>query len=197
VSDDPGCNAASEGAPSADLRGQFARAEAVLRRAAPRLMCSTLRERCRVSDLVQSTLAEALRALPDYRGKDPSEFVGWTLRMLEHNAADARRRWQAGRRSIEREVASDDSAVLAHQARGVRSPSEIAIDREELRRMARAMRSLPADQRRVLTLVAMRGASHAYAAAAMGRSEGACRTLLARARSSLLVAVARLADGAE
>ena len=50
---------------------------------------------------------------------------------------------------------------------------------------------LPADQRRVLQIVALRGGTHAEAAQKLERSEGACRVLLARARAALLVAMAK------
>src|SRR5688500_12488289 len=58
----------------------LARAAAVLRRVAPRLMGPVLRQRCRTSDLVQSALADAVASWPTFRGENESEFVGWTLR---------------------------------------------------------------------------------------------------------------------
>ena len=70
----------------------------------------------------------------------------------------------------------------------------MAIDREALLRMAKALRRLPLDQRRILQLVGLRGCSHAEAARLLGRSEGACRVLLARARAALLVTMARQAS---
>lgn len=187
---------AGDGAPLDEAaRQRLVDAAPILRRVAPGLMGPVLRQRCRTSDLVQSALADALAALPSFRGERDTEFVGWTLRILEHNALDRRRRMLAERRSVDREQADDGTAPMDGRAAGGPTPSQTAIDRDELARMARAMRRLPEEQRRVLHLVALRGRSHAEAAAELGRSEGACRVLLARARANLLVCMARLADG--
>lgn len=181
--------APSDPQPPADL---LRRAERVLRRVAPRLMGPVLRQRGRTSDLVQSALADAVAAFPSFRGRDESEFIGWTLRILQHNALDRRRRLLAARRHVARELMSEEAGDGV--AARARSPSQTAMDREELVRMARAMRKLPPEQRRVLQLVGLRGLSHAEAARALVRTEGACRVLLARARANLLVEMARLRD---
>ncbi|MCA8950931.1 MAG: sigma-70 family RNA polymerase sigma factor, partial [Planctomycetes bacterium] len=148
--------------------------------------------RYRTSDLVQSALVEAIASMPAFRGTRESEFVGWTLRILERNALDRQRRLLARKRCVDREVGEGEGTVqLRELALDTASPSELAIDREQLIRIARAMRRLPTDQRRILQLIALRGASHAEAAELIGRSEGACRVLLARARAALVVALAR------
>lgn len=173
-----------------ELSKLVAEATPVLKRMAPRLMGAVLRQRCRTSDLVQSALVEAIASIPSFRGKNESEFVGWTLRIMERNALDRQRRLTARKRSVEREKPEGELG-LHNMAGDLHSPSEIAIDREELLRIAKAMRLLPADQRRVLQIVALRGGSHADAARTLGRSEGACRVLLARARAGLLVLMAK------
>ncbi|MCK5940596.1 MAG: sigma-70 family RNA polymerase sigma factor, partial [Planctomycetes bacterium] len=177
-----------------ELSELVASATPVLRRMAPRLMGAVLRQRCRTSDLVQSALVEAIASIPSFRGKNESEFVGWTLRIMERNALDRQRRLTARKRSVEREQPEGEFG-LHHLAGDGQSPSQTAIDREELLRIAKAMRYLPTDQRRVLQIVALRGGSHADAARTLGRSEGACRVLLARARAGLLVAMAKAGRG--
>jgi RNA polymerase sigma-70 factor (ECF subfamily) len=169
------------------------RAMPILRRAAPGLMGAMLRQRCRTSDLVQSALADAVRSFPQFAGKDEADFVGWTMRIMERNSIDRRRRLLADKRSIGRDV-EDGDALLASMNANAPTPDQIAIDREALARMARALRKLPFEQRRVLQMVALRGCSHAEVAARLERSEGACRVLLARARAALLVAMARQTD---
>lgn len=164
------------------------RALPTLQRAAPGLMCALLRQRCRTSDLVQSALLDAIRSFPGYGGKGESEFVGWTLRIMERNTLDRRRRLLADKRDVARER---DGSAIADAAALQGSPADAAGDREQLVRVARALRRLPDEQRRVLQLVALRGQGHAEVARTMNRSEGACRVLLARARAALLVAVAR------
>jgi RNA polymerase sigma-70 factor (ECF subfamily) len=168
------------------------RAMPILRRAAPGLLGALLRQRCRTSDLVQSALADAVRSFPSFTGRDEGDFVGWTMRIMERNSIDRRRRLLADKRDAGREL-PDGEVALAMPARSP-SPSQVAIDREALARVARALRQLPFEQRQVLQLVALRGASHAEVAARTGRSEGACRVLLARARAALLVTMARQQD---
>lgn len=168
------------------------KAGAVLRRVAPSLMGAVLRQRCRTSDLVQSALADAVASLPSFRGRDESEFIGWTLRILENNALDRHRRLKADRRSVDREAAHEND-LLDRVADRQRSPSHVAIDREELLRIAKALRRLPAEHRRILQIVGLRGCSHAEAARVLGRSEGACRVLLARARAKLVATMGQLA----
>lgn len=175
---------------AADLSRLVATAAPVLEKAAGRLMSPKLRQRCRTSDLVQSALVEAIASMPSFRGSNDDEFVGWTLRIMERNAIDRQRRMSAGLRNIDREVDADDVSLQDLSANGI-SPSSAAVGREELLRIAQAMRKLPTDQRRILQLVALRGLSHADAAQQLQRSEGACRVLLARARAAVSVAMAR------
>jgi RNA polymerase sigma-70 factor, ECF subfamily len=158
---------------------------------APRLMGPQLRQRCRTSDLVQSALVEAIASMPAFRGNSDSEFVGWTLRIMERNALDRQRRLMAKKRRIDREQAADDLSLQALAADG-HSPSDHAIDREELVRIARALRLLTDDQRRIIQIVALQGGSHADAARILQRSENACRVLLARSRAALMIALAKL-----
>ena len=170
----------------------IASATPVLQRAAPRLMGALLRQRYRTSDLVQSALVEVVASLPSFRGSHESEFVAWTMRILERNALDRRRRLLALKRCVDREHGEGDGAFCLQELVGQSaSPSQAAMNREELVRIARAMRELPVDQQRILQIVALRGGTHAEAACQLQRSEGACRILLARARAALTVAIAR------
>lgn len=161
-----------------------------LERAAPSYMGPELRRSCRTSDLVQSALLEAVESMRAFRGGSEAELVTWTVRILEHNARDRRRRLRTSKRSVDREQ-TGCTGIMDAAAATTPSPSQMAIEREQLVRMARAIRRLPRDQRRILQLTALRGGSHAEAASVMGRSEGACRILLARARAALLVEMAR------
>lgn len=174
-----------------ELSQLVASATPALQRLAPRLMGAVLRQRCRTSDLVQSALVEAIASIPSFRGESESEFVGWTLRIMERNALDRQRRLKARKRDIEREQPEGDLGL--HSLAGENhSPSQTAMDREELFRVATAMRRLPTEQRRILQIVALRGCSHAEAARQLDRTEGSCRVLLARARANLLITMARL-----
>ncbi len=188
--DDEGITTDGDGTLDVELSNLVATAIPVLRRVAPGMMGSLLRERCRTSDLVQSALVEAIVSMPTFRGQKESEFVGWTMRIMEHNVLDRQRRLLTRKRRVDREQ-GEDIVPLQSLASKSASPSEVAINREELLRIAKAMRQLPDDQRRILQIVALRGCSHAEAARILGRSEGACRVLLGRARARLIATMAR------
>jgi RNA polymerase sigma-70 factor, ECF subfamily len=173
-----------------ELSQLVANATPVLQRLAPRLMGAVLRKSCRTSDLVQSALVEAIASIPSFRGESESEFVSWTLRIMERNALDRQRRLTARKRDVEREQPAYEG--LRSLVDASNSPSQAAMDREELVRVAKAMRQLPVEQRRILQIVALRGSSHAEAARQLDRSEGACRVLLARSRANLLVTMAQM-----
>lgn len=162
----------------------------VLQKAAPAMMGAGLRARCRTSDLVQSALVEAVASMGSFRGQGDSEFVAWTLRIMEHNVIDRRRRLQAQKRSADREH-DEGEITLQHLVAAGAAPPDQADDREQLLNIVEAMMTLTVDQQRVLQLVALRGASHAEAARRLQKTEPACRALLARARSALLTEMAR------
>jgi RNA polymerase sigma factor (sigma-70 family) len=176
------------GAREPQLEHLLAHALPTLKRVAAGLMCGRLRQRCSTSDLVQSAMLDAIRCYPAYAGERESDFVGWTLRILEHNAKDRLRRMRAGKRDIGRDAGGSHFEQVAGDAP---PPAAIASDRERLARVVRALRNLDRKQRRVLRLVAVQGHSHAEVALLLGCSEGACRVLLTRARAALLVAIAR------
>jgi RNA polymerase sigma factor (sigma-70 family) len=182
---------ASEPTPPTDgpqLEYLLARALPTLKRVAAGLMCGRLRQRCSTSDLVQSAMLDAIRCYPAYAGKHESEFVGWTLRILERNTADRLRRLRAAKRDLGRDT---DGSRFEELQEDAATPAVVAGDRERLAQVVRALRHLDRKQRRVLRMVAVHGRSHAEVAALLGCSEGACRVLLTRARAALLVAIAR------
>lgn len=174
-----------------DLPRLVATATPALQKVAARMMGASLRKRCRTSDLVQSALVEAIASMPLFRGKNEDEFVGWTLRIMEHNALDRQRRQMAEKRQVDREVSADQ--VGLHDLAGTEpSPSQVAVDREELVLIAKSMQSLSDNHRRILEIVALRGGTHAEAARTLGKSEQTCRVMLNRARAALLVEMAKL-----
>lgn len=147
-----------------------------------------LRARYATSDIVQSSLVEALSAFPDFRGHDRAEFVQWLVRMLENNVRDRRRFVTRSKRTLARETTS---GVLALLPTNDKTPFSRAVDRDELVRVAGAIAGLPKEQQRVLHYTVLRGLSHGEAAVLMDKSEEACRALLARARAGLAVRLTR------
>ena len=96
-------------------------------------------------------------------------------------AANIRLRWRrACRKQEERFALTDDSdATAASQL----SPERAAILSQACDRVAEALKTMPAEQRAVFSLVVFRGVSHAEVAEELGISEEASRMKFMRARA--------------
>lgn len=147
-----------------------------------------LRARESFSDFVQTVCRVVLRDLADFRGRDEAAFRAWLFRLAARKLADRRKYWQARRRTEEREVANlsePEEEALRSSYASVESPSQLAIAREENRRIEAAFDCLTEEQREVLTLFCFAGMDHAAIGAITGRSVEASRALLTRARVRL------------
>lgn len=137
------------------------------------------------SDLVQSVCREALEALArerfEYQGE--AEFKQWLYNAALFKLRNRRRYWRADRR----DGARDAPPLSADELRALSgaSPSELALENEDLERLRRAFGELPEDYRRVIRRVRFEGASHRVVAAELGITEKASRGLLARALARL------------
>jgi RNA polymerase sigma-70 factor (ECF subfamily) len=159
-----------------------------------------LRAKEESQDLVQSVCREALAEMPRFEVRSGRGFRDWILRMAENKIRDRRRYWERDKRDVAREIELDASRAPRAAARedsprdfsglaDLMTPSRQAAGREELARLERAFRALPADYREVIVLARLRGWSHERIAEKLGRSELATRTLLSRALARLALAL--------
>lgn len=143
-----------------------------------------LRANLESSDIVQSVCYEAMRSIEEIEYRDEEGFIHWLARITENTIRDKHRYFGAQKR---RRGSSGDGAPPVSQAEddGL-SPSRTVGEVEQMEIVLQALRRLPEDYRRIITLTRFEKKSHEEAAALMGRTEKAARMLLARARVKLL-----------
>jgi RNA polymerase sigma-70 factor (ECF subfamily) len=138
------------------------------------------------SDMVQQTLLEAHRKRDQFRGLSEAELAGWLRQLLACEIADALRGLGRAKRNVKRERAIEalldevssrmEACLTAQQS----SPSERAMQNEQLLRLAEALTHLPDDQRIAVELKHLQGKTVAAIAVTMGRTETAIGGLLRR-----------------
>src|SRR5207253_11471142 len=120
-----------------------------------------------------------------------AELIAWLQEILANRAIDLVRRERAGKRDVALEqdiqaAVQNSSARLEHLlAHPEPSPSEQVERAEVLLRLTEAVEQLPEDQRSVVILRDLRGASVAEIAGQLGRTEKSVAGLLLRGRRRL------------
>lgn len=152
--------------------------------------------RLSVSDVVQSVCRRAIEGLGGVEAETEAPFKQWLFATALNRIRDLRDHHHAARRDVDRERAlSFDTRVgsqdLAASYATLNTPSRQAIAKEQVERIERAFDELPDDYREVLLLARMVGLSYAELAERTGRTEGAVRQLLFRARARLATLLAR------
>jgi RNA polymerase sigma-70 factor (ECF subfamily) len=148
---------------------------------------SWLRTKVDASDLVQQTLLEAHRGLPNFQGQTEGEWLAWLRRILSHNTADFVRQYGGtGKRAVRREVrlnrpAGDDSAAGFDPSDPGPTPSQIVQQRERELQVAEAVTTLPEDYQEVIQLRNLQRLPFDEVARRMGRSRPAVQMLWMRA----------------
>lgn len=128
-----------------------------LRLVAGRQMPRLVQKRVDASDIVQHTLIDAMRGLPEFRGQTEPEFTAWMLRLLERNLLMSIRNNTQAKRDVRLEQNWTDasgSAVLMWQAVANEnsSPTQNVFRGEAALQLAAALEKLPADQRTAVEL---------------------------------------------
>ena len=138
-------------------------------------------------DATERTFLRALAALPRFReqarpedGPEASTFKVWLFRIARNVIANERRRRRR------RPADSLDLALGAGLAIADSTDLEAqAVTRDAAAEALRALRALPDDRRRALTLRFVDEMTTAEIAGVLGRSEGAVRVLIHRALRSV------------
>lgn len=144
------------------------------------------------SDIVQQTMIEAVRALPQFRGTSERELIAWLRQILAHALAHEIRRYRGTqKRDLHREVPMDQQLTQTSRRLGDLlpatgpSPSQMLVQQERQVLLAQALERLPEDYREVIILRNLEGLSHDDVAKRLGRNPGAVRMLWVRALARL------------
>jgi RNA polymerase sigma-70 factor (ECF subfamily) len=165
-----------------------------LRRVVDHRLGARLRAMLRRSDVLQNSYLAMLDALPRFTGETEDDFVAWVARIIENDIRRQHRWFGAGKRRAPSRT-SERNLLLGILMPPTPTPSAEVSSSEERVRLQTALQRLEPDHRRVIELTVFDELAHSEVAQRMGRSEGACRMLLMRARTALALELERLAGG--
>lgn len=114
---------------------------------------SDLRSRVDPSDVVQETLMAVGERIDEFVKNRPMSFRLWVRRKAEDKLVELRRKHLARKRSVGREIhLTDASSMLIARGWLHQSPSHIAQQEEQSKRVRQAIQSLDEKDREVLLL---------------------------------------------
>jgi RNA polymerase sigma-70 factor (ECF subfamily) len=143
------------------------------------------------SDIVQQSLMEAHRDLPAYRGQTEAELVGWLKTILARNLLNAARRYRTEGRDLDREQAlaerldQSSARIEGFLASEQTSPSQQAVQHEQLQQLADGLAQLLEAERTAILLKHFQGLSLAEISTHLGRPIDAVAGLLKRGLKKL------------
>lgn len=141
------------------------------------------------ADLAQSVCREVLEDLQqgqfEYRGEQ--EFRQWLYQAAALKVQNRARYYGAQKRDVAREQQLDSRAGggLQQFFESLRSPSQQAVQREELDALQQAFEQLPERYQEIILLCRVQGLGHQEVAARLNTSEANSRMLLSRALARL------------
>jgi RNA polymerase sigma-70 factor (ECF subfamily) len=142
-----------------------------------------LRARLESRDILQATFLKSFQRLDQFEGGDGPSLMGWLVRIAENELRDQVDFQHRQRRDVAAGVPLDD--VSLHAPATVRSAFSEAALNEQAEYLTRALEGLDPDHREVIILRKLEELSFKEVASRLGRSEDACRMLLARAMVAL------------
>jgi RNA polymerase sigma-70 factor, ECF subfamily len=147
-----------------------------------------LRTKLESRDILQVTLLKSLEHLTEFRGSHTPSLMAWLAKIADHEIRDRVDYHRRERRDAAREVVIDTDAALPAPARSALTK---AIFNERAAELERALESLAPDHREIILLRKFEELPFGEIGRRLGRSEDACRMLLARAMTALTL---RLTD---
>jgi len=168
--------------------------EALYGRVTPRVLAyvrmrmgQSLRARMDSRDILQATLLKSFERLSEFRGTNAASLMAWLSRIAEREILDRADFHQRARRSPSREAPLSGQDVLEARVTSVLSRM---IRDERVERLEAAMEGLSDAHREIILLRKFQDLPFREIAARLGKSEDACRMLLARALAALTLRLA-------
>jgi RNA polymerase sigma-70 factor (ECF subfamily) len=137
-------------------------------------------------DVTAEVFAAAAAGLSRFRGQCPPYL--WLLSIARRQIARARRRWVVRRETLASELSPDPphAAALWEALAAVEGPEAAVVRAEAGRTLERLLSQLCPDQREALALQYLERLSVAEIAVVMARSPASVKSLLQRAKATLL-----------
>jgi RNA polymerase sigma-70 factor (ECF subfamily) len=148
-----------------------------------------LRSRLESRDILQATLLKSFERIHELKADETRSLMAWLARIAEHEIHDCADFHHRQRRDRARETAIDDDAPLPALTRS--ALSRVILD-EQATRLEEAIESLSPVHRDVILLRKFEELSFAEIGARLGKSEDACRMLLARAMTVLTLKLSEI-----
>ncbi|MCA8951782.1 MAG: sigma-70 family RNA polymerase sigma factor [Planctomycetes bacterium] len=182
--------AAARAGDAAALEAVLLATESRLRAYVELRLGADLRTRLRNSDVLQNAYVEMLDALPGFAGNTRDDFVSWVTRIIENGILRQRRFFDAKKRVQPR--TSERNALARILNEPPPTPSAEVACSEKRQQVHRALARLEPAHADIIRLALLDELPHREVAARLGRSEGACRMLLLRARAALALELEQL-----
>lgn len=175
-------------------RGSNRALDRLYERCTPRLLSyirlklgRSLRERLESRDILQATLLKSFQHLGDFRGSDGPSMMAWLARIADREIVDRADYHSRQRRDAGRESPIDDHPELTARVRSVLS--QMIVD-EHADGLEAAIDALSDAHRQIILLRKFEDLSFKEIGQRLGKSEDACRMLLARAMTALTLKLA-------
>jgi RNA polymerase sigma-70 factor (ECF subfamily) len=154
-----------------------------------RKMSGGLLSKVETEDILQEVCTTAMQSLAsvDFGDRDP--FV-WICHLIDRRIVDAHRRFHARKRAATQEVRiapgeHSQGGIVDLLIASVTSPSMALSRKQKESRLWKALRQLPDEQQRAMTMRYVQNLPSKDIAQQLGKSDGAVRVMLTRATKRL------------
>jgi len=158
-------------------------------------MGAELRSKLESMDLVQDALMCALRDLGDFTYRNEGDFLRWLTKIAENRLRDNIDKLHTEKRDIRREIRLDDRERTTGEGFvgtagpiEATTPSVIMSRKEDLDKLEKAMDTLRPEYKEVIILAKIEELSYSQIGDRLGKSTGAVKMLVSRARMALVSA---------